>query len=151
MTGNSCERPASGHNNPLQQLLKVQGTRITTSRLTELSHQCCYRATGETTSEREALVRHIRGLQGSPWKQEAAAFEAFGDAVLQLAGLYIAAAEAGQPSVRYVDVLFSPQFTQTSLKCLCCSQCRDEMTILKQIGHLPVRLLPEYGPKPDIV
>lgn len=46
-------------------------------------------------------MRQIRGLQGAPWKQEAAAFEEYGAAVLQLAGIYASAAEAGQPSVRY--------------------------------------------------
>jgi hypothetical protein len=65
-------------------------------------HGCafCCRATGETTSQREALVRQIRGLQGTPWKQEVAHFEAYAAALLQLLALYTSAAEAGQPSVR---------------------------------------------------
>lgn len=64
-----------------------------------------YRATGETISEREALVRQVRGLQAAPWKQEAAHFEAYAAALLRLVGMYISAADAGQPSVRYCTTL----------------------------------------------
>ena len=70
-----------------------------------------YRATGEATSEREALVRQVRGLQGAPWKQEAAHFEAYAAALLRLVGIYTSAADAGQPSVRCNSLGVTTQLT----------------------------------------
>jgi hypothetical protein len=63
-------------------------------------------------------VRQVRGLQGAPWKQEAAHFEAYAAALLRLVGLYTSAADAGQPSIRCIKLFSLIYYLE-------CASCRD--------------------------
>lgn len=48
---------------------------------------------GFAVSAREALLRQVRGLQATDWQEDAAAFQAYGSAVLQLAQTTLDAAQ----------------------------------------------------------
>ena len=63
--------------------------------MSEAVHGGGRRATVETSSAREAVIKWSRALQGGPWRTDAAAFASYAAAACQLADCFCAAAVHG--------------------------------------------------------
>ena len=74
----------------------------------------CCRSRGFQVSAKEALLKQIRGLQGTGWQKDALAFHTYAEASLQLCQLHMELMQKGQGTGR--DLASARMHLRTTLK-----------------------------------
>ena len=85
----------------------------------------CLRSMGFQVSAKEALLKQIRGLQGSSWQQDSVAFETYATASLQLCRLHMEMVSSGQGTAQ--NLASARMHLRTSLKQAAQTQAESEL------------------------
>lgn len=83
------------------------------------------RSLGCQISAKEALLKQIRGLQGTGWQKDTLAFHTYAEASLQLCHLHLELVQAGQRTAR--DLASARMHLRTTLKQAAELQSGDEL------------------------
>ena len=84
-----------------------------------------YRTMGFQVSAKEALLKQIRGLQGSSWQNDSAAFQVYAKASLRLCRLHV---DMVKNSLGTAQNLASARMhLRTTLKQAADTKCQDEL------------------------
>ena len=85
----------------------------------------CLRSMGFQVSAKEALLKQIRGLQGSSWQKDSAAFETYATASLQLCRLHTEMVSSGQGTAQ--NLASARMHLRTTLKQAAQTQAESEL------------------------
>ncbi|DBB11777.1 hypothetical protein WJX82_011005 [Trebouxia sp. C0006] len=101
-----------------------------------------YRSMGFQVSAKEALLKQIRGLQGSSWQKDPAAFETYATASLQLCRLHVEMVSSGQGTAQ--NLASARMHLRTTLKQAAQTQAESELyhqmqQLLQEVERLEQR------------